>query len=84
MASQHEGSPAPLTHSAEWITHPHLDSFFEAAAEATAEAIVNAMLQAETMSGRDHVIAYGLDGEQLVEVLDRFGRRTYRPRREVR
>ncbi len=84
MASQHEGSPASLTHTAEWITHPHLDGFFQAAAEATAEAILNAMLQAETMSGRDRVTAYGLDGEQLVEILDRFGRRTYRPEGQAR
>ena len=79
MASQHEGSPAPLTHVAEWITHPHLDAFFQAAAEATAEAILNAMLQAETMVGRDSVTAHALDGEQLVQVLDGVGRRTYRP-----
>jgi D-aminopeptidase len=79
MASQHEGSPAPLTHSAEWVTHPHVDGFFQAAAEATAEAILNAMLQAETMSGRDRVTARALEGEQLVQVLDRFGRRRCRP-----
>ena len=60
---------------AEWIAHPHLDGFFQAAAEATAEAILNAMLQAETMGGRDGVTAHALDGEQLVQVLDRFGRR---------
>jgi hypothetical protein len=36
------------------------------------------------MSGRDRVTAYGLDGEQLVEILDRFGRRTYRPEGQVR
>ena len=56
-----------------------MDAFFQAAAEATAEAILNAMLQAETMSGRDGVTARALDGELLVQVLDRFGRRRYRP-----
>ena len=79
MASQHEGSGAPLAHTAEWIAHPYLDAFFQAAAEAIAEAILNAMLQSETMSGRDGVTAYALDGELLVRVLDRFGRRRYRP-----
>ena len=48
-------------------------------AEATAEAILNAMLQAETMSGRDGVTAHAFDGELLVRVLDRYGRRRYRP-----
>jgi len=79
MASQHEGSRAPLRHTAAWITHPHLDPFFQAAVEATAEAILNAMLQAETMAGRDGVTAHALDGERLLEVLDRYGRRTFRP-----
>jgi D-aminopeptidase len=80
IAAQHEGSPAPLAHVAAWIAHPHLDGFFQGAAEATAEAILNAMLQAETMTGRDRVSAHALDGEQLVAVLERFDRRTFRPR----
>ena len=80
MVSQHEGSAAPLVNAAEWIGHPYLDGFFQAAAEATAEAILNALLQAETMSGRDGVTAHALDGELLVRVLDRYGRRTFRPR----
>jgi D-aminopeptidase len=79
MASQHDGADAPLLNAARWIGHPHLDPFLQAAAESTAEAILNAMLQAETMSGRDGVTAYALDGELLVRVLDRYGRRTYRP-----
>ena len=80
MVSQHEGSAAPLVNAAVWIGHPYMDGFFQAAAEATAEAILNALLQAETMSGRDGVTAYALDGELLVRVLDRYGRRTFRPR----
>ena len=79
MASQHEGSGAPLRPGREWIAHPYVDAFFQAAAEATAEAILNAMLRAATMSGRDGVTAYAMDGELLVRVLDRFGRRRYRP-----
>jgi D-aminopeptidase len=55
-----------------------IDPLFEAAVEATEEAILNAMLQAETMTGRDGVTAHALDGERLVELLDRYGRRRYR------
>jgi D-aminopeptidase len=79
IAAQHDGAGGPLKHLAEWITLPYLDAFFQAAVEATAEAVLNAMLQAETMTGRDHVTAHALDGEQLVAVLDRFGRRSFRP-----
>jgi len=79
IRSQHDGAPGPSRMAADWITFPHLDWLLQAAVEATAEAILNAMLQAETMSGRDNVTAHGLDGEQLVEVLDRYGRRTFRP-----
>ena len=79
IASQHEGAPGPAVHTAEWLAQQHLDGLFQAAVEATAEAVLNALLQARTMAGRDHVTAHGLDGEQLVEVLDRYGRRAYRP-----
>ena len=51
--------------SAEWVPLPHLDALLQAAAEVTAEAVLNAMLQAETMEGRDGVTAYALDGERL-------------------
>jgi D-aminopeptidase len=66
----------PVLLRAEWVSLPHFDALLQGAAEATAEAILNAMLQAETMEGRDGVTAYALDGPRLVEVLDRYGRRT--------
>ncbi len=69
----------PVRLRAEWVSLPHVSALLQAAAEATAEAILNAMLQAETMTGRDGVTVHALDGEKLVEVLDRYGRRTFRP-----
>jgi D-aminopeptidase len=50
---------------------------FAAVIEATAEAILNAMLQAETMQGRDNLVLRRLDGERLGHILDRFGRRRF-------
>ena len=50
---------------------------FAAVIEATAEAILNAMLQAETMAGRDDLVLRGLNGEELGDILDRHGRRRY-------
>jgi D-aminopeptidase len=79
MTSQHDGAGGSVRFPMQTVNYQHLDWFHQAAVEATAEAILNALLQAETMSGRDDVTAYALDGEKLVEVLDRFGRRTFRP-----
>ncbi|HSL95233.1 MAG TPA: P1 family peptidase [Thermoleophilia bacterium] len=76
---QDYGVAGPVRLRAEWVSLPHFDVLLQGAAEATAEAILNAMLQAETMVGRDGVTAYALDGPRLVEILDRYGRRTYRP-----
>lgn len=69
----------PLRLRAEWVSLPHFTPLLQAAAEATAEAILNAMLQAETMTGRDGVTAHALDGERLAALLDSYGRRTFRP-----
>ena len=55
----------------------YIDLLFGAVIEATAEAILNAMLQAETMTGRDDLVLHALDGERLAEILDRYGRRRY-------
>ena len=79
ITSQHEGAPGPALHRADWLALQHADGLFQAAVEATAEAILNALLQARTMTGRDNVTAHALDGEQLVQVLDRYGRRAFRP-----
>jgi D-aminopeptidase len=72
------GSGGPLRVPLEMISLCFIDPLFEAVVEATAEAILNAMLQAETMTGRDGVRAHALDGARLVSVLDRYGRRVCR------
>jgi len=51
-----------------------LDPLFDATVEATEEAIVNALVAAETMAGRDGITAYALPHDRLVEVMRRFGR----------
>jgi D-aminopeptidase len=38
------------------------------------EAIVNALVAAETMVGRDGITAHALPHDRLVEVMDRYGR----------
>jgi D-aminopeptidase len=51
-----------------------LDALFYATIEATEEAIVNAMLAAETMTGRGGTTVHALEGDALVDVMRRHGR----------
>lgn len=51
-----------------------LDPLFYAVIEATEEAIVNALVAAETMTGRGGATAYALDHDMLVDVMRRAGR----------
>jgi D-aminopeptidase len=48
-----------------------MNPLFEATVEATEEAIVNALLGAETMTGRDGITAHALDPERLAEIMRR-------------
>jgi D-aminopeptidase len=51
-----------------------IDPLFEAAVEATEEAIVNALVAAETMTGRDGITAHALPHDALVDAMARYGR----------
>jgi D-aminopeptidase len=51
-----------------------LDPIFEATVEATEESIVNALVAAETMTGRDGLTAHALPKDRLREVMAKFGR----------
>jgi D-aminopeptidase len=60
-------------HDAQFVVDQALDPLFEATVEATEEAIANALVAAETMSGRDGRTAYALPHDHLVEVMARYG-----------
>ena len=51
-----------------------LDPLIEAVVEATEEAIVNALVAAETMTGRDGITAHRLPHDRLVQVMRAHGR----------
>ena len=51
-----------------------MDPFFAATAQATEEAIINALVAAETMTGINGNRVYALPHDQLVEVLRGYGR----------
>jgi D-aminopeptidase len=52
----------------------HMDPLFYAAIEATEAAIVNALLAAETMIGRDGITAHALTAERLLDAIERVKR----------
>src|SRR4051794_26615385 len=56
------------------IPNDRLSPFFQAAAEATEEAIINALVAAETMSGANERRAIALPHERLVALLEKYHR----------
>jgi len=62
----------PVTIPVEMLQQTHMDALFYAVIEATEEAIVNAMLAAETMTGRDGVTAYALEPERLRSAMETY------------
>jgi D-aminopeptidase len=63
----------PHTFAVEAAANPYLTPLFDAVAEATEEAIVNALLAAETVTGADDQTAHGLEPRVLLEALRRVG-----------
>lgn len=68
------GSNVPVRTQVTMLANAHLSDLFAAAIEATEAAIVNALLAAETMVGRDGNVAYRLDHARLLDILARYGR----------
>ena len=56
------------------IPKDQLDAFYQATAEATEEAIINAMMAAEDMEGINGNTLYALPGARLQEVLRKYNR----------
>lgn len=55
------------------IPHPHLDTFFEAVADATEESILNALTRAETMTGKRGTV-HALPLDEVKEILAQYPR----------
>jgi D-aminopeptidase len=58
-----------LTSTVEVLSDLRITPLFDAVVEATEESIVNALLAAETMVGRDGVTAHALEADRLLEEL---------------
>jgi D-aminopeptidase len=61
--------------SVKMLRNSALDPLFTAAVQATEEAIVNAMVAAETMTGIDDRTVHALPHDRLREIMHRYGRR---------
>ncbi len=63
-----------ITVGARMVVDRGITPLFQAAVEATEAAIVNALLAAQTMTGRDGITAHGLPQDRLIEIMGRYGR----------
>ncbi len=68
-----EDDPRPTT-DLRMVVDEHVNPLFEGVVEATEEAITNALLAAETMTGRDGITAHALDHDRLVAIMRAHGR----------
>jgi D-aminopeptidase len=71
---EQEDHPSTLTVDVRSVGPGAIDALFDAVIEATEEAIVNALVAAGTMVGRDGMTAHALPHDRLVEVMARYGR----------
>ena len=69
MSAGELGADGPLTVGLTMLSDDHVTPLYAATIEATEAAIVNALLGAQTMTGRDGITAHALPGERLASVL---------------
>jgi D-aminopeptidase len=56
------------------LPNPRMNALFYATVQATEEAIVNALLAAETMTGANYTRVYALPVDRLMQVMKKYGR----------
>jgi D-aminopeptidase len=69
-----EDEEAPPHAALRMLNDVHIDALFWAAIEATEEAIANALVAAETMTGRDGITFHAIPHDRLRAVMARYGR----------
>jgi D-aminopeptidase len=63
------GDRAPATFPLTMLADARITPLFDGVVEATEEAIVNALVSADTTEGRDGIVAHGLSGERLAQAI---------------
>jgi len=71
--------PKERTYTMTLVADDHLDPLFAATAEATEEAILNALTMATTTIGRDGNTAHALPLDRLTAIMKKYGRPPARP-----
>ena len=60
----------------EMLPNPQMNALFYATVQATEEAIVNALLAAETMTGADDYRVFAMPRDRVIEAMKKYGRKT--------
>ena len=69
IAASDYSSHPPRLQDLQMLSDAFIDPLFHATIEATEEAVVNALVAAETMTGRDGITAYALPHDLLVKAM---------------
>ena len=67
-------NPDPITHSVEMIPNDRMDPIFAGVVQATEEAIVNALIDNQSMTGRDNHRVDALPHDRMRELLKKYNR----------
>ncbi len=65
---------APETSSVSMVSQRRITALFEATVQATEEAIINALIAGETMTGADGVTVPAISHDRVRELLNKYGR----------
>ena len=75
FSTANPGAASPrATPALKMLANDQMDPFFRATIDATEEAVVNAMLAAQTMTGVNGLRVFGLPGDRVVAALKKYGR----------
>jgi D-aminopeptidase len=70
-ANPNAANPNQITHSVETIPNDLMDPLFAAVVQATEEAVVNALVDNQSMTGRDNHFVPALPRDRLRELMKR-------------
>ena len=73
-ANQEASNPDKLTRSVETVPNDRLDPIFDAVVQATEEAVVNALVDNQSMTGRDDHKVEALPHDRVRELLKKYNR----------
>jgi D-aminopeptidase len=73
-ANPNVANPDQITHSVETIPNDNMDPLFAGVVQATEEAIVNALIDNQSMTGRDNHHVDALPHDRVRELLTKYGR----------